>query len=84
MSTDTEATETVQQLNLQCPESVKSLQVAVHEALTPATAARPAEEENYYDSDDSVLDINEQFPELAERVVQWQAAQSSTVSVPPW
>ena len=52
----------------------------------PATAARPQEEEEeyYYDSDDSVLDIDEQYPELAERVVQWQAAQRDAASVPPW
>ena len=60
------------------------LQVAVCEALAPATAARPAEEEYYYNSDDSVLDIDEQFPELAERVVQWQATQRSDASTLPW
>ena len=81
MSTDTEATETICQLNLQCPEAAESLQVAVHEALMPATAARPMDEEYYYDSDDSVLDIDEQFPELAERVVQWQAAQRGATSM---
>ena len=37
--------------------AVESLQVAVHEALAPATATRLQEEEYYYDSDDSVLDI---------------------------
>ena len=40
----------------------------------PATATRLQEEEYYYDSDDSVLDIDEQYPKLAEWVVQWQAA----------
>ena len=70
MSTDTEAGETICQLNIQCPEAAESLQVAVHEVLMPATAARPMDEEYYYDSDDLVLDIDEQFPELAERVVQ--------------
>ena len=50
-----------------------------------AMAAQPEEEEEYYyDSDDSVLDIDEQFQELAERVVQWQAAQWGTASAPPW
>ena len=78
MSTDTEAADTVCQLNLRCPEATEMLQVAVRKALTPATAARPMEEEYYYDSDDSVLDIDEQFPELAERVVQWQAAKAAT------
>ena len=84
MSTDTEATETVRQLNLQCPEAADSLQVAVRKALAPTTAARPREEEYYYDSDDSVLDIDEQFPKLAERVVQWQAAQRGATSASPW
>ena len=84
MSTDTEATKTVRRLNLRCPEVTESLQVEVCEALAPATAARPAEEEYYYDSDDSVLDIDKQFPELVERVVQWQAAQRSNASVLPW
>ena len=76
MSTDTEAPETVRQLQLDSPPAEASLQVAVHEALWLATATRPQEEEEeyYYDSDDSVLDIDEQYPELAERVVQWQAA----------
>ena len=84
MSTNTEAAETVRQLNLQCPESTESLQVAVREVLTLATAPRPAEEEYYYDSDDSVVDLDEQYPDLAERIVQWQAAQKGTVSAPPW
>ena len=45
----------------------------MREALTPATAARLQEQEYYYDSDDSVLDIDEKYPELAEWVLQWQA-----------
>ena len=75
MSTNMEATETVRQLQLDSPAAAVLLQVAVHEALMPATAARPQEEEDkyYYDSDDSVLDIDEQYPKLAERVMQWQA-----------
>ena len=43
----------------------------MHEALAPATAPRPAEEEYYYDSDDSVVDLDEQYPDLVERIVQW-------------
>ena len=31
-----------------------------------------------------MLDIDEQYPELAERVVQWQAAQRGAASTPPW
>ena len=86
MSTNTEAAETVRRLQLDNRASAASLQVAVCEALTPATAARPQKswEEYYYDSDDSVLDIDEQYPEVAERVMQWQAARWDTTSVPPW
>ena len=71
MSTDTEAAETVRWLQLHCPTATASLQVAVCEALALATAARLQEQEYYYDSDNSVLDINEKYPELAEWVVQW-------------
>ena len=39
MSTDTEATNTVRLLQLHCPAAMASLQMAVHEALAPATAA---------------------------------------------
>ena len=81
-----EATETVRQLQLDSPAAMALLQVAVCEVLTLATATRLQEEEEeyYYDSDDSVLDIDEQYPELAERVMQWQATQWDTASVPPW
>ena len=74
VSTDTEAANTVRHLQLHCPVARASLQMAVHEALVPATAARPQEEEYQYDSDDSVLDLDEEYPGLAERVVQWRAA----------
>ena len=84
MSTDTEATNTVRQLQLHCPAATASLQVAMHEALAPATAARPQEQEYYYDSDDSVIDLDEEFPELAEWVVQWQATRWGTTPAPPW
>ena len=39
MSTDMEATNTVRCLQLHCPAATASLQMAVHEALVPATAA---------------------------------------------
>ena len=41
MSTDTEAANTVRHLQLHCPVAMASLQMAVHEALAPATATRP-------------------------------------------
>ena len=86
MSTDTEATETVRWLQLDSPAAAASLQVAMCEALTLATAAwlQEEEEEYYYDSHDSVLDIDEQYPKLAERVMQWQATRWDAISVPPW
>ena len=84
MSTDMEAAETVRRLNLQCSESTESLQIAVREVLAPAMAPRPVEEEYYYDSDDSVVDLDEQYPDLKERIVQWQAAQKGATSAPPW
>ena len=39
MSTDTEATNTVRRLQLHCPAAMASLQMAVREAIAPATAA---------------------------------------------
>ena len=83
MSTNTEAANTVRHLQLHCPAATASLQMAVHEALMPATAARP-QEEYHYDSDDSVLDLDEEYPDLAERVVQWRAARQSAACTPPW
>ena len=71
MSADTEAAKTVRRLQLDSPAAMVSLQVAIHEALKPATATQLQEEEEYYY--DSVLDIDKQYPELAEWVVQWQA-----------
>ena len=49
----------------------------------PATDARP-QEEYHYDSDDSVLDLDEEYPDLAERVIQWRAAHQSAACSPPW
>ena len=65
MSTDMEATNTVRRLQLPCPVATASLQMAMHEALAPATAAQLQEEEFHYDSDDSVLDLDEEYPGLA-------------------
>ena len=83
MSTDMEAPNTVRCLQLHCPAATASLQMAMCEALVPATATRP-QEEYQYDSDNSVLDLDEEYPDLAEWVVQWRAARQSTTCVPPW
>ena len=83
MSTDTEATNTVRHLQLHCLAATASLQMAVCEALTLATASRP-QEEYHYDSDESVLDLDEEYPDLAEWVMQWWAARQSATCAPPW
>ena len=84
VSTDTEAANTVRHLQLHCPVATASLQMAMHEALAPATAARPQEEEYQYDSDDSVLDLDEEYPGLAEWVMQWRAARQGATCALPW
>ena len=84
MSADTQAANTVRRLQLHCLAATPLLQMAVREALAPATAARPQEEEYQYDSDDSVLDLDEEYPGLAERVMQWWAARQGTACAPPW
>ena len=84
VSTNTEAANTVRCLQLHCPAATASLQMAVREALVSATAARPQEEEFQYDSDDSVLDLDEEYPGLAEWVMQWRAAHQGTTCAPPW
>ena len=83
MSTDTEAANMVRCLQLHCLVATASLQMAMHEALTPATAARP-QEEYYYDSNVSVLDLDEEYLDLAEWVVQWWTAPQSATCTPPW
>ena len=57
------------------PVATASLQRAVHDMLVPATAPRPQDpEEFYYNSDDSVLDLDEEYPGLGEHIIEWQAA----------
>ena len=48
-----------------------SLQGAICDTLMPATAPQPQKEEYYYDLDDSVLDLDEEYPGLAQRIVEW-------------
>ena len=84
VSTDTEAANTVRRLQLHCLVATASLQMAVPEALVLATATRLQEEEYQYDSDDSVLDLDEEYLGLAERVVQWWAARQGAACAPPW
>ena len=84
VSTNTEAANTVRCLQLHCPVATASLQMVVREALAPATAARPQEEEYQYNSNDSVLDLDEEYPGLAEWVMQWRAAHQGAACTPPW
>ena len=70
MSTDTEATVTVRRLQVSDPVATTLLQRARHDTLMPATAPRPQHpEEFYYDSDDSILDLDEEYPGLGEHII---------------
>ena len=71
MSTDMEAAMTVRRLQVSDPVATASLQRAVCNTLTPATAPRPQDpEEFYYNSDDSVLDLDEEYPGLGECIIE--------------
>ena len=67
------------------PLATVSLQRNVHDTLALATALRPQDpEEFYYNSDDSVLGLDEEYPGLGECIIEWQAAQWGTASLPGW
>ena len=71
MSTDTEAAVTMRRLKVSDPMAMVSLQRTVHHMLMPATAPRPQDlEEFYYDSDESVLDLDEEYPGLEECIIE--------------
>ena len=85
MSTDTEAAVTVRQLKVSDPMAMALLQRAVCDTLAPATALRPQDlEEFYYDSDDSVLNLDEEYPGLGECIIEWQATGRGAASLPGW
>ena len=53
--------------------------------LMLAMAPRPQEqEEYYYDSDDSVLNLDEEYLGLVECIVEWQATQWGAAPMPAW
>ena len=84
MSTNTEAAMMVRQLKVDDPVASASLWGAMHDTLAPATAPRLQEQEEYnYNSDDSV-DLDEEYPELAECIVEWQATRWGTTPMPAW
>ena len=67
MSTDTEAAVTVRRLRVSDPVATALLQWAICNTLTLATALRLQEsKELHYNSDDSVLDLDEEYPGLGE------------------
>ena len=67
------------------PMAMALLQGAMGDMLMPATALRPQElEEYYYDSDNSVLDLDEEYMGLGERIIELQAAQQCATSLPAW
>ena len=85
MSTNTEAAMMVRQLKVDDPVASASLWGAMHDTLAPATAPRLQEqEEYYYDSDDSVLNLDEEYPGLAKCIVEWQAARWGAAPMPAW
>ena len=85
MSTDTEAVMMVRRLKVDDPVASASLRGAVHNMLMLATAPRPQEqEEYYYDSDDSVLNLDEEYLGLAECIVEWQATRWGATPMPAW
>ena len=85
MSSDMEAAATVRRLKMDDPVALASLQGTVHDTLAPASTPRPQEqEENYYNSDDSVLYLDEEYPGLAERIVEWQATRWGAALMPAW
>ena len=76
---------TVRRLQVSDPMATALLQRAVHDMLVPTTAPRLQDpEEFYYDSDDSILDLNEEYPGLEEHIIEWQAARRGTTSLPGW
>ena len=85
MSTDMEAAVTVKRLKESDPMATALLQRAMRDTLAPATALRPQDpEEFYYDSDDSVLDLDEEYPGLGKCIIEWQATRRGTASLPGW
>ena len=84
MSTDTEAAQTVDHLCLGNEEASESLQAAIHDTLAEANAPCPEGEEYYYDSDDSVVNLDVECPEMSQHVVNWVAVEQTLAPLPPW
>ena len=85
MSTDTEMAITVRRLKVDDPVASASLQGAVCDTLALAMAPRLQEqEEYYYKSDDSVLNLDEEYQGLAEHLVEWQATRWGAAPMLAW
>ena len=61
-----------------------SLQAAICESLTPATDPCLEDQEYYYDFDDSVVDLDTEFPDISEQVVAWRVARWAVALLPLW
>ena len=77
MSTDTEATQAVDHECVGNSVASASLQAVVRETLAPATAPRPEEQEYYYD-------LDAEYPDISQRVVEWKVARQATAPLPLW
>ena len=85
MSTNTEVAVMVRQLKVNDPIATASLQGTVRDMLLLATAPKPQDlEEFYYDSDDSVLNLHEEYPGLGKRIIEWQATQRGAAPMLGW
>ena len=51
---------------------------------TPANASRPEEQDYYYDSEDSVVDLDTKYPDISEWVVEWKVARLAAAPLPSW
>ena len=76
--------QTVNRLCVGDPVVMASLQVTIHESLTPATTPQPEEQEYYYNSDDSVINFDTKYPDISEQVVEWKVARQPTAPLPSW
>ena len=72
-------------LQLHCLAATASLQMAMREVLM-RWPPPPIHKRRSISTtpDDSVLDLDEEYPGLAEQVMQLQAAHQSAACAPPW
>ena len=56
----------------------------MHDTLAEANAPHPEEEEYYYDSDDSVINLDMECLEMSQHVVKWVTVEQTMAPLPPW